>query len=349
MMNVLDKDLQQLLASDLEFNKFKDTNFLITGATGLIGSLLIKSILFLNNEKDLNVKVYAIVRNLEKAKGVFGELYNNERLAFITANLNIDSIDVKDKIDYIVHAAAVTRSKILVEKPVEAMETAINGTKKMLEVAKRDRVRKMVYISSMEIYGKVDSSKKAAELDLGYVDLTNVRSGYPESKRMCELMCNAYASEYRVNVTSARLAQTFGAGILPNENRVFAQFAKSAIDDRDIVLHTEGISEGNYVYTMDAIEAILLLLLKGKNGEAYNVSNPNNHITIKGMAELVAQNFSKDSKVIIDIPDDSKKYGYAPETHLWLDATKLESLGWNPKNNLTESYAKLIEWIRENR
>ena len=260
-MNVLDKDLQQLLASDLEFNKFKDTNFLITGATGLIGSLLIKSILFLNSEKDLNVKVYAIVRNLEKAKGVFVELYNNERLAFVTANLNTDSIDVEDKIDYIVHAAAVTRSKILVEKPVEAMETAINGTKKMLEVAKRDRVRKMVYISSMEIYGMVDSSKKAAELDLGYVDLTNVRSGYPESKRMCELMCNTYASEYRVNVTSARLAQTFGAGILSNENRVFAQFAKSAIDDKDIILHTEGLSEGNYVYTMDAIEAILLLLL----------------------------------------------------------------------------------------
>lgn len=347
-MSVLDKDLYELLGSDLEFNKFKDTNFLITGATGLIGSLLIKSILFLNNEKDLNVKVYAVVRSLEKAKNIFGELYNNERLSFVTASLDKDSVDVKDEIDYIIHAAAITTSKILVEKPVEAMETAINGTKKMLEIAKRDKVRKMVYISSMEIYGKVNSSEKATELDLGYVDLTNVRSGYPESKRMCELMCNAYASEYDVNVTSARLAQTFGAGILPNENRVFAQFAKSAIDDRDIVLHTEGISEGNYVYTMDAIEAILLLLLKGKNGEAYNVSNPNNHITIKGMAELVAQKFSKNSEVIIDIPKDSKKYGYAPDTHLWLDATKLELLGWSPKNSLTESYEKMIEWIQEN-
>lgn len=346
-MSVLDKDFQTLFDFTLEYEKFKDANFLITGATGLVGSLLIKSLLTLDDKFNLNLKIFAVVRNLQKAENIFGELCRTKSLTFIKADLGSDNVVVKDDIDYIIHAAAITTSKILVEKPVEAMDIAINGTKKVLELAKKKQVKKMVYVSSMEIYGQINSVGKTSEPELGYVDLSKVRSGYPESKRMCELMCNAYASEYNVNVVSARLAQTFGAGILPGENRVFAQFARSAMNNNDIVLHTEGKSEGNYVYTIDAVLALFVLLLRGIKGEAYNVSNPENHVTIREMAEVVATNFSENSKVVIDVPSDSKKYGYAPDTHLWLDNSKLVKLGWTPQNNLVESYKKMIVWMKE--
>ena len=348
MKSVLEEDFQTLAQTEgTEFEKFRNKKFLITGATGLIGSLLIRSLMYLDNSRKLGIKIFAVVRNLDKAAGIFQEQFSDERLVFVKADLGKDNLKLNEKVDYIIHAAAVTTSKILIEKPVEAMETALKGTKLMLEIAKADKVQKMVYVSSMEIYGQVNSDKKASESDLGYVDLANVRSGYPESKRLCELMCNAYVSEYGVEVVSARLAQTFGAGILPNENRVFAQFARSAMKNEDIVLHTQGKSEGNYVYTMDAISAILLLLLKGKSGEAYNVSNPENHVTIMEMAQLVADNFSDKSKVIIDIPEDAKKFGYAPDTKLWLVNTKLVELGWTPNNGLIESYRKMILWMEE--
>jgi nucleoside-diphosphate-sugar epimerase len=201
----------------------------------------------------------------------------------------------------------------------------------------------------MEIYGQPKTEGKTAEKDLGYVDIGTVRSCYPEGKRMCECLCTAYAAQHGVNVKSARLAQTFGAGVLPTENRVFAQFARSAVKGEDIVLHTTGESEGNYVYTADAIRAILLLLLRGEAGEAYNIANEESHITIRAMAELVAKEIADDRiRVVIDIPQDSESLGYAPPVKMWLDAGKMKKLGWEPSVGLTDAYRRMIRWMQNN-
>ena len=182
---------------------------------------------------------------------------------------------------------------------------------------------------------------------MAYVDIGTVRSCYPEGKRMCECLCTAYASQYGVNVMSARLAQTFGAGILPTENRVFAQFARSAMKKEDIVLHTTGESEGNYVYTADAILAILLLLAKGQKGEAYNIANEESHITIRNMAEMVAGEIADHRiQVVIDIPNDSAALGYAPPVRMWLDSSKMRALGWEPKVGLKEAYQRMIAFMQ---
>ena len=159
-------------------------------------------------------------------------------------------------------------------------------------------------------------------------------------------MCIAYLSEYGVPVKIARMAQTFGAGILPGENRVFAQFARSVIENKDIILHTPGKSEGNYCYTRDAVSALLFILLKGINGEAYNVSNEKTHITIAGMASLVASDIANNSiKVIFDIPEENI-YGYAAETKMKLNSDKLKELGWKPEVGLKEAYTRLIESMK---
>lgn len=141
-------------------------------------------------------------------------------------------------------------------------------------------------------YGSfAEANNNVTETELGYINPLAVRSNYPESKRLCENMCVAFWSEYGVPVKIARLSQTFGAGILSGENRVFAQFARSAIEGKDIVLHTRGLSEGNYCYTRDTIMGLFLILIKGENAEAYNVTNPETHTTIVDMARMVCQKF----------------------------------------------------------
>ena len=341
--NILIDDFNSILNSELNVEKFRNTNFFITGATGLIGSLLVKFLLYANEKKNLNIEIYAMIRNQAKADMIYKDM-DRENLHFVIAHLGKNDLDCSADIDYLIHPAAVTQSKLMISQPVETIKTAVNGTEEILKFAVGKHVKSMVYVSSMEVYGQINKEDKVNEKDLGYIDLTSPRSSYPESKRMCELLCTAYSSEFDLNVSVARLAQTFGAGILPTENRVFAQFAKSVINNEDIILHTDGKSEGNYVYTADAIKGLLFLLLKGKKAEAYNISNEANHMSILQMAQLVANNFGSGiSKVKIEIPKTNM--GYAPEIHMWLDNSKMKSLGWNPSYDMTESYRRMINWI----
>lgn len=335
MNEILKDDLKYIKEYDLPYELLKGKTVLVTGATGLIGVSLVRSLLYMGD-----IKVLAFVRNESKAKSIYEQ---NSNLEIVIGDI-INPIDIIETVDYIFHCASVTTSKIMVEQPVETLMTSIEGTKHILNLAKEKRCKSVVYISSMEVYGAFDNlDHEVTEDDLGYIDPLKVRSNYPEAKRLCENMCVAYLKEYGVPVKIARLAQTFGAGILPNENRVFAQFAKSVIHGENIILHTKGLSEGNYCYTRDCMTGLLTILLKGKDGEAYNVSNPNSHTTIVDMAKMVAHKIAKGNiEVLFDIPD-TNTFGYAADTKMKLSSNKLQKLGWNPEIGLEEAYKRMIE------
>ncbi|MDE6519950.1 MAG: NAD(P)-dependent oxidoreductase [Ruminococcus sp.] len=343
---ILLEDFKEIAKSLKNPELFRGKKFLITGATGLVGSLLIRTLLFLNEVLELELKIYAVVRDSEKAATIFANVGSKQSLSFIVQDLSEEVIRFDlEHIDYIIHTAAVTESKRMVTNPVETLSMAYHSTEAILKLAREQQVSGVVYISSMEVYGQMHTEHKTTESDLGYVDLTSVRTCYPEGKRVCECLCNAYAKEYSVPVKIARLAQTFGAGVSEKENRVFAQFAKSTVRGEDIVLHTKGESEGNYVYTADAVAAILLLLTEGVPGESYNVSNEESHMKIREMAEMVLAEFSEGrGRIIFDIPEDSLKYGFAPTVHMYLSNEKLRSLGWKPCVNLPEQYRRMIRF-----
>lgn len=342
--NILSEDFDNILNSELDVDEFKDQHFFITGATGLIGSLLVKFLIYANKIRSLNIEIYAMIRNPDKAKRIYKNC-DLSHVHFVIAHLGQNDLKCDAQIDYIIHPAAITQSKLMIQKPIETIQTAVNGTEEILKFATLKNVKSMVYVSSMEVYGNINKKNKVIEQDLGFIDLTSARSSYPESKRMCELLCTAYSDEYHLNVKIARLAQTFGAGVLSSENRVFAQFAKSVINNQDIILHTTGISEGNYIYTADVVKGLLFLLIKGSTKEAYNISNENNHMTIKEMANLVIDNFgSLSEKVVIDIPKENM--GYAPDVHLWLSNKKMKELGWKPTYDMYQSYKRMIDWMK---
>lgn len=338
--DVLEEDLQYIANYDLPYDRLKGKTVLVTGATGLIGVSLVRALLAIGD-----IKVIALVRNVEKAKSIYGDKIG-QFLKLHVADV-VDKIKIEEAVDYIFHCASVTASKVMIEKPVETLLTSVEGTKNILNLAWEKRCASVVYVSSMEVYGAFDESREVDEETLGYIDPLKVRSNYPESKRLCENLCVAYCSEFGVPVKIARLAQTFGAGILPGENRVFAQFARSAIKGEDIVLHTKGLSEGNYCYTRDCVTGLLTILLKGTDAAAYNVSNPAAHTTIVEMAALVAEKIAGGKiKVVFDIPQDNA-FGYAADTKMKLNSDKLQALGWKPEVGLEEAYQRMINEMRQ--
>lgn len=321
---------------------FNNSSILVTGATGLIGSLIVKSILYSNRVNQSDIQIFASVRNLDKAKDVFADYIFDEKLSFIADDL-LKPINLEHKVDFIIHTASVTASKEMVENPTGVLLTAFESTRNLLEYVRSHSNCKMLYLSSMEYYGQVTAgNENVTEDKLGYIDLSNVRSCYPESKRVCEALCNAYSKQYNLHIYNARLAQTFGAGVPFSDNRVFAQFAKSAINQSDIILHTKGQSEGNYCYTADAIYAIFLLLKKGEKGQSYNVAR--NHSSIFNMAKMIAHSICNDSiEVRVNIPENLNDLGYAPDVKLKLNVDRLKALGWQPKVDLENMFRRMIK------
>ena len=339
-----DKTFQEdldYIANNFYWEKLKNSNILVTGASGLIGSQIVKAIMCSNRKNNTNIHVIAMGRKFEN---VYESL---EKVDLICSDIR-DEIKIDESIDYIIHCASATASKEFVTHPVDVIDVSVLGTRNVLNLAREKKVKAMVYLSSMEAFGQTNPSLESVkEEDLGYIDVNSIRSCYSESKRMIECMCSCYAFQYGLNVKSARLAQTFGAGVLKTENRIFAQFARSVIDNKDIVLHTKGESYGNYCYSRDAIVAILMLLIKGNAGESYNISNPETNIMIKDMANMVATKIAKGKiKVVFDIPEDNLKYGYAPDVKMKINSDKMQDLGWKPEIGLEEAYIRLIESMK---
>ena len=344
---ILQEDLEGISGDDsIPWEKLKNSTILITGATGLVGSALVRGISFADRRRDLNVRILAFGRNETFAEALT-KYYGAE---FFRQDIR-EPMKVEGRADYIFHCAAVTKSSEMVSNPALVIETSLNGTMNVLNLAREKSARSLVYMSSMEVYGAKDHTPELVTEDqLSYIDLKSARSCYPESKRMCECMCTCWLSQYGVPSKTARMSQIFGAGSPKDDPRVFAEFGRSVMACENIVLRTEGDTRGNYCYTADAVRALLMIALKGENGEAYNVVNPGESMAIRQMAGIVADRIGEGRVlVILNKPEDEKKQGYAPSVNTKLSAEKLENLGWRPKYGLEYMYRRMIYDWRESR
>lgn len=319
----------------------KDSRIMITGMTGLIGKTLARRLLAVSREKKLSLRLIAPVRNMTAAQELFRD--DAERIRFIQGD--ITTVDLSGSTpDYIIHCASQTSSQAFLNEPVETIRVTTEGTRHMLEYARGIKnLKRFIYLSTMEVYGTPQTDDPIMETSPMYMDTMNARASYPVSKRLTETLCVAYMKEYGVPVNVLRLTQTFGPGVKYDDGRVFAEFARCAIEKRDIILKTKGETKRSYLYTEDAADAILTILRNGIPGEAYNVANPDTYCSIYEMANLIADRIcGKQIKVQI-LEQDLSTTGYAPVLHMNLDTKKLEALGWKAKTGLEEMYRSMID------
>lgn len=342
---IVEQDIQSVLKASELFLPLKGCSVLITGVTGLVGSMICRVLTAANDRYGLGIRVVGQARSMEKVRQVLDPAAQRQDVE-ICLSENIADIQ---SCEYVIHTACPTQSRFFVEHPVETIRASVDSTVQVLEYARKNQVQKVIYLSSMEQYGiPYEVGQIMTEDKCGIVDPLQVRSSYPQSKRLCECYCKAYSHEYGVNVSVVRLAQTFGAGVPLSDTRVFMQFARSAIRKTDIVLHTEGKSVSNYCYITDAVSGILAVLSKGASGEAYNVCNDAETRTIAQIARMVADRITEGQcKLVFDIPKGQNTYGYAPDATMRLCSDKLRQLGWKPTVGMEEAYRRLIDYLVE--
>lgn len=339
MNPILEKDLFELITNtQISWSMFAHKTFLITGATGFLGSLFVKTLLYRNQKYQDSIHMILIVRNIEKARSMFP---SSSDITYIESSLE-DLKEIKADFDYVIHCASPTRSKFFITHPVETMDASILGTKNLLDLCKEKAISKFLYLSSMEMYG-VLNEEEVDETKQGYIDLSNVRSSYSLSKRTCELYCQSYFHEYHIPVTIARLAMCFGAGISKEENRVYKYFLDCVFNHTDIEVRSSGKTIVNFVYAADALKAMFLLLQNGGMGEAYNVVADSDHLSIMDMANYVAS-FNPKIKVVHN--NMTEQEGFAPENQMILSNQKIKQLGFESQYNLKEALKRTLEYMR---
>jgi UDP-glucuronate decarboxylase len=256
-------------------------------------------------------------------------------------------LPMRDELHFIIHAAGVASPVYYMKYPMETIEGAVLGAKNLLELARRNKqLEGFLFFSSSEIYGDPDpKAVPTPETYHGYVSSVGPRACYDESKRLGETISTIYQQRYAVPVTIVRPFNVFGPGMQHNDRRVIPMFTYEALNSRALPVHGDGRQTRTFCYITDAICGFLKTLLRGKPGEAYNIGNSNNEISMADLAAMYAAVVPGATVRFISYPDT---YPAGEPQRRCPDLTKAaKDLGYGAKVELQAGLARFVAWARE--
>lgn len=370
-------DLRKVCDLDLPWEELDGRSILISGATGMIGSTLIDVLMMRNRgaaaasleaagkDNAAGLRIFALGRSVEKARNRFREYWEDPRFVFVRCDINDrESLErgcaeagiggsqegsaqnATGTVDYVFHAASNTHPVAYANDPIGTVVTNIIGLDNLLHFAAEHGCRRFLFASSNEIYGE---NRGDAELFdeqyCGYIDCNTLRAGYPESKRAGEALCQAYIRQKGLDVVIPRFTRSFGPSLLSTDTKALSQFIRKGIAREDIVLKSAGTQFFSYTYVCDAVSGLLCCLLKGSCGEAYNIADVSCDITLRDLAQTIADLVG--TKVVFDLPDAVEAAGFSKATKARLDSTKLQGLGWKAQFDMKTALDHTIGIMRE--
>lgn len=335
-------DITDIIAT-LNVESLKNKSILITGASGLICSAVVDLLIFCNLTMNAGITVYAAGREEAKIRNRFKWGIN----AGLKPVVYDATQDIKFNVtaDYIIHGASNASPEQYIREPVETMLANIYGVKNLLEYAIKTNTQKFLYISSSEVYGKLNHGNPLIEDEYGTVDILSLRAAYPMGKRAAETMCISYANQYGINVSIVRPGHIYGPTSQFSDKRIASLFTRQAACGQNLVMKSTGMQLRSYCHCLDCASAILTVLMKGETKQAYNVSNKNSVITIRQMAEIIAR--YADVELCLDVPSETEKAAFNPMNNSSLNSQKLEMLGWQGQFDAEKGFSHTIKVLKE--
>ena len=339
--SIIDEDIARIIDEKLPWETLKGSTILVTGASGMIPSYIVYTLLGLNDVRHLGIQVLALVRNEQKACRIFGRILERKDISLIVQDVT-SPLDISGPIDYIFHGASAARPSEHKAAPTATIRANLIGTFNLLDLAEKKHSSAFILMSSSEVYGKADESLSAiSESDYGYLDCLNPRSCYSEGKRAAETICASFNAQYGIRCCIPRFAHIYGPGLGLTDGRVQADFAGNVFRGENIVMKSDGSSRRAYTYVSDAVAGIFYILFKGTD-MAYNVADSSSIISIRQLAEaVIASRPEKELELVIDI-DKSSTGMYNPAKFIGLDDSKIKALGWTPKVHISEGTCRMV-------
>ena len=318
---------------------------MITGAAGLICSSVVDILFRYNDTHGEKIQILAAGRWIEEMEVRFGEMIHRDDFTFVPYDASRTDNDIKVSADYIIHGASNAFPALVTKEPVETMLSNFTGLHYLLTYAKEHGTKRILYISSSEVYGQKDSSQPFKEGEYGFIDLLNPRNSYSVGKRAAETLCASFAAEYGVESVIVRPGHIYGPTASPHDNRVSSAWAYAAARGEDIVMKSDGSQIRSYCYCLDCASAMLQVLINGENIHAYNISNKDSIITIRQLAELLTK--SAGTTLKLDLPTDAERASYNPMQNSSLESHSLEALGWKGCFDAKEGLSHTVQILKE--
>lgn len=339
------RDIRIILDNPIDWEKFRDKTVLVTGAAGRLGMYLVEAVSKANIDWNLNITILALARDREKLEKVYGQSLQLPYLHTLVQDVT-EPVRWEGNVDYIIHTAGLASPQDFTSRPVDTLWGHLQGTRNILELAKEKKTERVLYVSTVEVYGEWKSEEGILETDMGPVRCDQARACYPEAKRMCETMLAAYEAQYGVKYTGVRLCHTFGPGISLHDGRAFAEFLRNVLEGQDIALQSDGSAVRTYTYVADAVGAMLLAFTKGRE-HYYNIANLENEISIRDLAELIAGLDPKKRVRVRYAENQGGKLSYLPFHLGIMNVDRILALGWRPQVGLSDAFRYTLESFQQ--
>jgi nucleoside-diphosphate-sugar epimerase len=361
LKDLLNQDLDYICGNlREEFGRMAGQSLLITGGAGFLGYYLVLAALHFNRNEGKSQPIRVTVwdnfirgtpkwlTELEGTPNFVAQRYD------LIEPLPADMPDF----DWIIHAAGIASPPYYRKYPLKTIDANINGLRNLLDrcVAQAERgkpVQGFLFYSSSEIYGDPSADAIPTPEDYrGLVSCTGPRACYDESKRFGETICVIYAQQYGVPTRQARPFNNYGPGLKITDKRVIPDFAREIFAGRDLVMFSDGTPKRTFCYSADAITGYYKVLVKGGNGEPYNVGTETPEISMKELADrLIAtagELFGYKGKLVHQ-PAPEAVYLVDNPNRRCPNITKARSqLGYEPGIGIEDGLRRTLMWYHHN-